>query len=65
MARKANKNTSNVELVADILSDQSDFMLTHKKSGNVRVERIEHNLVELFRRLGEEIPENTHLYYFG
>ena len=57
MAAKATKNTTNADLVYDILDDQASFMLSHLISGRIRRRRIEHNLKELFRRLGEELPD--------
>ena len=62
MASKANANTTNTELVHDILDDQAAFMLSHLSHGTQRQNRIEHNLKELFIRLGEELPDNTPMY---
>lgn len=54
MASKATAKTDNHTLVRDILGDQSAMMLPHLKRGEVRQSRLDHNVTELLRRLGEK-----------
>jgi hypothetical protein len=62
MARKATHKTPNEFLISGILDDQAAFMLHHLKHSDKRRGRITHNLKELFRRLGEDLPKDSLFY---
>jgi len=62
MAAKATKRTGNLELIRWILDDQTALFIPRLSKGDRRIRRLEHNLRELLRRLGES-PDEAELLY--
>lgn len=63
MAKKANSKTPNKQLVLDILDDQTSLFIQHHSHSEKRKKRLAHNIIELYRRLGEPVSENELLYF--
>jgi len=63
MARKATSKTPNKELVRDILDDQSSLFIQHLSRSDKRKDRLHHNLVELYYRLGETVGDCEILFF--
>ena len=62
MAKKATKKTPNKDLIRHILEDQADMFVEHLGHSKKRAARLDHNVAELLRRLGETPDEGERFW---